>query len=1187
MLPSLCSRKFGLSLIAVGLTVFCTQRATAQAAPQATPSAVIDEEVFVLNPFNVDGTVEQGYMATSTLAGTRLRTELKDIGTSVSVLTKEFLSDIGANDAQEALAYATNFEVTGSRGNFLGASNSSFGNVDETTQFFNPSTSTRVRGLVSADNTRNYFRTTVAWDGYNVGRIDLLRGPNSILFGLGSPGGVVNATVDAAELRRTRGEVQLSVDGEGSVRANFNYNQVVRKDELAFRVAGLVDRKKFQQDPAFDDEDRIFVAGKYKPAFLNKNGISFEISTDFETGESTSNRPRNAPPVDQFSSFISPQVIRPIQLPDGSNFNGYSNGVIPGSQLFIDGQTVSYLDNISRSFPDGVVTSFDGNGGRLTYSGTGDPIWRVGRVSSYGSTLADGSIYTGNPNAARRIFGVGYLDAIPGTVGDQAQADGHPFSAYFVPVSMTDPSVFDFYNKLLDGPNKQEWNEFDQFRISVANTFLHNKLGYEVSYFKENNEIGQKTLMNFNSRIFVDVNEFTIDGQPNPNVGRAYVQESASGGNRFNTYELEGLRASAYFDHDFRENGGETWLQKFLGRHVFNGVVSRDTTLEDRRSFSRVVYGDDLLNQLGWIDPTRRFNNNNRVTVRYYISDDLRGRTSLSGANFTNLSLDALPTGGTIPLQYFNTQWTAASSVNPATAWVNPAGQRWEEAANPANYAGWETGNFTVHQALSGNQADFDLATNSASLRYNEVESRVLSWQGYLFNGAVVGTFGYREDDSVSIRRDAPSRDDQGDDVSPDVYNLANGNREEVSVTSRNHSLVLHLNRVPVLNRLPVDVSLSYNKGENFDPTAGRLDPNGNVLPAPQGSTEEYGVLISTKDNRYSLRVQKYETSVLNVSGSSIPNNFRFAQFFGRGAGSASDARTGVLRDNVPDPSTVNWDLNYVETVAAPAWLKFESDFDAAFPKFVDLWQEFGSWGPSNDEDVRFTTPSGVVTTGDTYSEGYEIEFVANPTSHLRLAINASKTTAVIDNVPGSVYNQLYNYIQDALFDGTTPTAAGSLRIRDDLNTSLSEWWLENVWADYSTVVQQNGNSNGEIAEWRANALANYNFDEGRLKGFGFGSAVRWESGASIGYPKQFDDFGFVETDLANPFKRGSNTRFDVWLRYGRKINQKIDWTIQLNVFNAFGENELLPVFANPDGTVAQYRIQEGRSWRLSNTFKF
>lgn len=212
-----------ISLLPLGALPLHAQTTPAPASPSTpTQNRETEEEVYQLSPFVVETSKDVGYMASSSLAGTRLRTELKDIGAAVSVLTKEFMDDIGATDNQSALTYATSMEVGGVTGNYQGAPNTgSFALAAEEDNRFNPNSNTRVRGLVGADTTRNYFRTTVAWDGYNTSRVDILRGPNSILFGLGSPGGVVNATTDSASLDRTGGQVGVVIDEFGSQHAEF------------------------------------------------------------------------------------------------------------------------------------------------------------------------------------------------------------------------------------------------------------------------------------------------------------------------------------------------------------------------------------------------------------------------------------------------------------------------------------------------------------------------------------------------------------------------------------------------------------------------------------------------------------------------------------------------------------------------------------------------------------------------------------------------------------------------------------------------------------------------------------------------------------------------------------------------------------------------------------------------------
>jgi len=160
-------------------------------------SNVDEQDVYELSPFEVSTDSDVGYLATSTLAGTRIRTELKDVGSAISVITAEFMKDTGATDNSTLLQYTVNAEVAGTRGTYGGLGNGT--SLDETGSLRAPGGAQRVRGLAAADNTRDFYITDIPWDSYIADRIDIQRGPNALLFGLGSPAGIVNASLDTAQ----------------------------------------------------------------------------------------------------------------------------------------------------------------------------------------------------------------------------------------------------------------------------------------------------------------------------------------------------------------------------------------------------------------------------------------------------------------------------------------------------------------------------------------------------------------------------------------------------------------------------------------------------------------------------------------------------------------------------------------------------------------------------------------------------------------------------------------------------------------------------------------------------------------------------------------------------------------------------------------------------------------------------
>ena len=141
-------------------------------APSTTNTKPLeDEEAVILSPFEVQVQKDTGYQATETLAGTRIRTDLKDVGGALSVYTKEFMRDIGATDNSSLLQYTTNAEVAGTRGSYAGLGNGT--SMDESGTLRAPGSAQRVRGLAAADNTRDFFITDIPWDSYNVDRIDI------------------------------------------------------------------------------------------------------------------------------------------------------------------------------------------------------------------------------------------------------------------------------------------------------------------------------------------------------------------------------------------------------------------------------------------------------------------------------------------------------------------------------------------------------------------------------------------------------------------------------------------------------------------------------------------------------------------------------------------------------------------------------------------------------------------------------------------------------------------------------------------------------------------------------------------------------------------------------------------------------------------------------------------------------
>jgi iron complex outermembrane recepter protein len=233
-------------------------QAAANTAPETTPQpaseAQTSDDIIELSPFVVETSNDVGYMAQNSLAGTRLNTSLMDTAASVSVYTPEFLKDIAATNMKDVILFTNDAvpEYGDSASNYNG--NPMIGS-DEWLL--------RIRGI-EASYARNYFESYTPTDFYNVSRVDQSRGPNSILFGFGSAGGIVNSTTKQAILSPIENEVTGSIGSWDRSRETIDYNQVLIEDKLAIRINAVNEENNSWRDYEFYESKRIDLAATWK-----------------------------------------------------------------------------------------------------------------------------------------------------------------------------------------------------------------------------------------------------------------------------------------------------------------------------------------------------------------------------------------------------------------------------------------------------------------------------------------------------------------------------------------------------------------------------------------------------------------------------------------------------------------------------------------------------------------------------------------------------------------------------------------------------------------------------------------------------------------------------------------------------------------------------------------------------------
>lgn len=1162
------------------------------------------EDVYELSPFEVTTSEEEGYLASDTLAGTRVRTDLRDIASSISVVTSAFMKDTASVKAEELLIYTTNTEIGGVTGNFSGLGGSV--TFNESSALLRPNTNTRVRGLDSADNTRNFFLTEIPWDGYNVERVDMQRGPNSILFGVGSPAGIINASINTADFT-DKGKYENRIGSFGSLRNVLDYNKVLIDDELGVRVSLLHDETKYRQKPAFSKDKRVYAVVRYDPKMFGEDTYtSFKAS--YENGKVTSNRPRSLPPIDGITPWFA---------------TGESNGVANLNQITLNPLTTwsQYGDNYLGE--PGMYSWFkEAFMGRLMSS----------NIANFYDAGSSTPINTMMPNigAGNGVDSNGLVD---GTIGEVPFARPWAITTmnnyargailggkYYGNVSLTDDSIFDFYTKLIDGDNKREWRNWDAINASLQQTYLDSRMGWEFVYDSQEYDDGQIAFLQGDQYVVsVDINTHQMDGSINPNVGRPYVGNSGQGGNYENFIERENMRFTAFGDLRAKDFLGDSWLSRFLGHHVFTALFSKEVKKEENRQFARWASDPSYAEYNG--NNTDITNGARQIDWIAYLGDSLLDVSSASGANLSAVNANIDPFGST-SVKYFDSRWNA-TGVDVAAPYVYTSydlnGQLIEnegiEADNVDNYVGWTDGSYNV---LSYDHGDVEDLYTQGKRSHNQIESKGFTWQGYLLDGNLVPVLGWRKDTVKNASTQAPKNEY---DVSLLNYDIdrSDANTRVASGESKSWGAVLH---TPSAWRakLPgyTGVSLFYNSSENFKADAPRGDVFGGVIDNPYGKTKDYGFVLNTLDEKITLKVTWYKTEVSNATLSGDNAGFSSSLYYVWalpywGATHALAALDGIANvrqgdwgwpwngiavdaDGEPDNARIEeivrdffgnfpLDQNFIDQYGLD--MNADAMHAAASGSFDAMWASVPGYGvdgqgasaiglqPAYGGQLR-DFGSAPVASVDTVSKGVEYELSAMITPQWNLIVNASKTTAQINSVSPTIQTWIDTYTEFVNGD------AGLIKIWG--GDTMRKVWQDQILAPYSVLQGQIGQQAPEVSPWRFNLVTNYAFNDGAFKGINIGAAYRWEDKRILGYQYDAD----ADTlDIDKPWYGDTSSHVDLWAGYEREISSNIDWRIQINLRNVGEDVGLVAVSRNPDGSNALSRIQEGMIWSITNTFSF
>lgn len=253
-------------------------------ASKSTPpvGAVKEDETIVLSPFTVTTAKDKGYRATNSVSGSRLNTAIKEIPMPIEVITEKFLRDTGSNDLRQGLRYSAGIllQSQNDQGAQIGGAYQGPGGVNNPEgATANPNQTTiKIRGYVTDTVLRDGFRRQAGTDTVNIARVEVVRGPAALLYGIGNFGGIVNYLPKVPESKQ-RGEATVSVGSYGFKRTSIDVTGPISNtwDFNYLLTAVYQDTNDYTQ---YKNENHTFVS----PVISFKPFKTTEVIVDFENG---------------------------------------------------------------------------------------------------------------------------------------------------------------------------------------------------------------------------------------------------------------------------------------------------------------------------------------------------------------------------------------------------------------------------------------------------------------------------------------------------------------------------------------------------------------------------------------------------------------------------------------------------------------------------------------------------------------------------------------------------------------------------------------------------------------------------------------------------------------------------------------------------------------------------------------
>lgn len=289
------------------------------------------EEIFILQNFEVSEERDRGYYSANALAGTRTNQLIKDTPMTITVVNQEMLNDMNMTeiDSLSAVVVSANSEGESYSNRLL-----------------------RFRGLLTRFQLFEFMPRQGPQNSYNVDRVEVVRGANSLVYGQAAPGGKANFLSKKALFFNDFNKLELEVGSNELFRSLTDSNLEIN-ELLALRFITTHQEKEFSQDYKSNRFNGMTAAVAFRPS----NRTSVNLHAEYFDEER--NNPKGVYK-DKTSNYgltgilenlpVTPDIIKYLSDDAMQSMIDYNDGTLQSPNNITPQLNINSADDLRRFY---------------------------------------------------------------------------------------------------------------------------------------------------------------------------------------------------------------------------------------------------------------------------------------------------------------------------------------------------------------------------------------------------------------------------------------------------------------------------------------------------------------------------------------------------------------------------------------------------------------------------------------------------------------------------------------------------------------------------------------------------------------------------------------------------------------------------------------------------------------------